>query len=69
MQILKNKLTERKDSGEISVHLLFELKDLKLSHLILGMVEDFLTQHLQNIKIVLADIHILRGGLADIVDE
>lgn len=51
------------------VHLLFELVDLALRHLVLGVVEDFLTEHLQNIEIVLADVHILGGGCADVVDE
>lgn len=33
------------------------------------MIEDLLTEHLQDIEVILADVHILGGGLADVVYE
>lgn len=56
--IAEDELTELKDSGKIRIHLILEFHDLMLCHLIFGMVKDFLTQHLQNVEIILADVHV-----------
>ena len=67
--IFKDDLTEFEDGGEILVHLLFEFIDLCLRHLVFGVVKDFLAEHLQNIEVILADVHIFGGGGTDVVDE
>jgi len=69
MHILEYKFAEREDGGEICIHLLFKFQDLVLSHLILGVIEDLLAEHLENIEIIFANVHVLGGGLADVVDE
>lgn len=69
MQIFEYELAKWKNGGKILVHLHFQFLDLMLGHLIFGMIKNFFTEHLQNIEIILADIHVLSGRLADIVDE
>jgi len=69
VNILKNEFTEGEDSGEVRVHLIFKLHNLKLGHLVLGMVKDLLTEHLQNIEIILTNVHIFHGTFTDVVDE
>lgn len=69
MHIFEYEFAEREDGGEICIHLLFKFLDLVLGHLILRVIEDLLAEHLENIEIILANAHVLGGGLADIVDE
>jgi hypothetical protein len=33
------------------------------------VIEDFLAEHLEDGEVVLADVHIFGGGLADVVDK
>ena len=40
-----------------------------MGHLVLGMVKDLLTEHLQNIEIILTNVHIFHGTFTDVVDE
>lgn len=69
MQILQYQLTQLKNSRKIRIHLLLQLLNLQLRHLILRVIEYFLTEHFEDIKVVLADVHIFGGGLADVVDK
>lgn len=69
MHILQHQLAQLKHSGEVRVHLMLEFLDLLLRHLVLRVVKDLLTEHLQYVEIVLADAHVLGGGLTDVVDE
>lgn len=61
MQILQYQLTQLKNSRKIRVHLFLEFLDLHLRHLILGVIEYFLTEHFEDIEVVLADVHIFGG--------
>lgn len=69
MSIFKDGFTQFKDSGEVTVHLIFEFIDLLMSKLIFRVVKDFLAEHFKDGKVVLADIHIFHGGSANFVDE
>jgi hypothetical protein len=40
-----------------------------LGHLVFGMVENFLTQHFENVEVVLANIDIFGGRVTDILDK
>lgn len=69
MQILQYQLAQFEDSGEIRIHLFLKFLDLLLRHLILGVIEDFLAEHLEYVEVILADVHIFGGGVADVVDK
>lgn len=40
-----------------------------MGQLVFGMVENLLRKHFEDVKVVFADIHVLGGGLADVVNE
>jgi len=69
VHILKYQFAQVEDGGEILVHLCLEVCDLVLSELTLRVVKDFFGEHLENAEIVLADVHVVHGGVADVVDE
>lgn len=47
----------------------FELIDLLLGHLVARVVENFFGEHFEDVEVVFADVHVLDGGGADVVDE
>ena len=59
MRIFEDKLAQLKYSSELAIHLFLQLIDLLLCHLVFGIIEYFFTQNLQDLEIVLADVHIL----------
>ncbi len=69
MHVLKYQFAELKDRSKICIHLSLKFQNLMLCHLILWMIKYFLTQHLENVEIVLAYIHIFRRRFADIINE
>lgn len=69
MRVLENKLAQLEDGSEVGVHLLLEFKDLLLGHLVLGVVEDLLAQDFQDFKVVLTNVHVLNGCIANVCNE
>lgn len=67
--VFENELTQLEDSREVTVHLLLQFWDLLLSHLVLWVVKDFLTENFQNFEVILANVHIFDWGRAYVTDE
>ena len=69
MGILEDCFAEVEDGGEVVVHLVLQLDNLLVRQLVFGVVEDFFGEHFEDVEVVFADVHVLHGGRADLVDE
>jgi hypothetical protein len=59
MHIFEDQLAEFENGCEVLVHLGFELLNLELGHLVFGVVEDLLAQHLQDVEVIFTDVEVV----------
>lgn len=62
MHVMENQPAEFEDSRESFVHLVLQLHDMIMSHLIFGVIEYLLTEHLQDVEVIFTNVHVLHRG-------
>lgn len=59
MHIFQNELAQFENGCEVLVHLGLQLLNLELGHLVFGMVENLLAEHLQDVEVVFTDVEVV----------